>query len=84
MSRTAQYMQGRREALKWAITYLHAKAEKMNSIEAMAVLNVTASDIGDATRDGGLPKIKRKSVSMYSQGCYPKSWWRQLASRFHF
>ena len=59
MSRTAQYMQGRREALKWAITFLHAKAEGMNDYSAKAALNVAATDIGNWTRDGSLPHIKK-------------------------
>lgn len=59
MSRSAQYMQGRAEAIKWAITFLHAKAEGMNNPSAKAALNVTATDMGNYTRDGSLPRVKR-------------------------
>lgn len=52
-------MQGRQEALKWAITFLHAKAETMNDPKAKAILNVAATDMGNFTRDGGLPHVNR-------------------------
>lgn len=84
MSRTAQYMQGRREALKWAITFLHAKAEGMNDYSAKAALNVAATDIGDYTRNGNLPHVKRlfRAPSHLEQA--PKesvSNWRDFANR---
>jgi hypothetical protein len=59
MARSEQYMQGRREAIKWAVTWLHAKAERMNDTRAAEVLNVAATDIGAETRDGQLPAVKR-------------------------
>ena len=32
--RTPQYMQGRREAIKWAVTWLHDRANEMNDPHA--------------------------------------------------
>lgn len=78
--RCSQYMQGRREALKWAITYLHAKAEKMDDPKAWRLLNLAASDIGAEVRDGRLPKINRKSadrwLDFYSTKQLPNRWWQ--------
>lgn len=63
--RSPQYLQGRREALKWAITWLHARAETMNDPHARAILNVAATDMGHDTRAGNFPKVKRKNVDRF-------------------
>lgn len=42
MSRSQQFQQGRRNGIKWAITYLHQLAGEMNDPHARAVLNCAA------------------------------------------
>jgi hypothetical protein len=78
--RSSQYMQGRREALKWAITFLHAKAEEMNDPKAWRLLNLAASDIGNEVRGGQLRKINRKSADrwrhFYHTRQLPNRWWQ--------
>jgi hypothetical protein len=63
--RCPQYLQGRREAIKWAITWLHARAEQMNDPHAKAILNVAGTEMGFDTRNGEIPKIKRKSLDRF-------------------
>lgn len=65
MSRNPQYLQGRREALKWAVTWLHARADAMNDPHAKAILNVAATDMGFDTREGKFPKVERKHVDRF-------------------
>ncbi len=63
--RCPQYLQGRREAVKWAITWLHTRAEQMNDPHAKAILNVAATDMGFDTKNGEFPKIKRKNIDRF-------------------
>lgn len=65
MSRSPQYMQGRREAIKWAITWLHKRSEEMNDPHAQATLNAAAFNMGADSRDGQLPKIRRVLCGKY-------------------
>jgi transposase len=37
---------GRRDGIRWAITYLHKRAEEMNDSRAKLVLNSAAFDMG--------------------------------------
>lgn len=54
MSRSPEYTQGRRAGVKWAITWLHARAAEMNDPPARAILNSAAFNMGhDARNDGG-------------------------------
>ena len=54
--RSAQFLDGRRHAIKWAIQYLHDRAKGMNDPNAKAVLNSAAFHVGtDAKRSLALP-----------------------------
>jgi len=46
MSRSHEYNNGRREGIKWAIMWLHARAKEMNDPHAVAVLNSAAFNMG--------------------------------------
>jgi hypothetical protein len=56
MSRSPEYTQGKRAGIKWAITWLHERANEMNDEHAKAILNTAAFNMGvDAKKtDGGL------------------------------
>jgi hypothetical protein len=45
-TRSPQYMQGRREAMKWAVTWLHQRALEMNDPHAKALFNTAAFNMG--------------------------------------
>lgn len=45
-SRSDEYLNGRREGIKWCIAWLHHKAGEMNDPRAKMILNVVATDIG--------------------------------------
>lgn len=54
--RSAQFLDGRRHAIKWAIQYLHDRVEEMNDPNAKMVLNSAAFHMGvDAKRALPLP-----------------------------
>lgn len=60
MARSSQYEQGRRNGVKWAVTWLHERAALMNDPSARAALNVAADLLGNKAklcRD--LPRIVR-------------------------
>lgn len=46
MSRSPQYEQGRRNGIKWAVTWLHQRAAEMNDPHAKIVLNSAAFNMG--------------------------------------
>lgn len=46
MSRSPEYTQGRRAGVKWAITWLHDRANEMNDPHAKAILNTAAFNLG--------------------------------------
>lgn len=48
---------GKRDGLRYAITWLHRRAETMNDIHARAVLNSAAFDLGNEIREGHFPPI---------------------------
>lgn len=54
--RSPQYLQGRQEAIKWAVSWLHSRALEMNDPHAKAVLNSAATNMGWDARDGQLPR----------------------------
>lgn len=49
--RRAEWNDGRRNGVKWAITWLHRRAKQMRDPKAADILNVAASDMGWANRD---------------------------------
>ena len=49
---------GKRDGLRYAITWLHRRAESMNDPHAKAVLNSAAFDLGNEIREGRIPPIK--------------------------
>jgi hypothetical protein len=57
VARNHQHMEGRREATKRIVTWLHERANAMNDPKAKAILDVAASDLGHATKDGNLPQV---------------------------
>lgn len=62
--RSDDYHNGRREAIKWAVTWLHDKAKSMNDPHAKNILNVAAFCMGqDAKRHsvGGSMDFERKA-----------------------
>jgi hypothetical protein len=57
--RAPQYMHGRREAIKWAVTWLHQRALEMNDPHAKAILNSAAFNMGSDAKNSlqiGLPR----------------------------
>ncbi len=46
MDRDERFMQGYRYAIKAAVTYVHAEADRMNHPPAKAALNVVATGLG--------------------------------------
>lgn len=51
MGRTPDYVDGRRNGIKWAITWLHQRAEEMNDPHAKAILNTAAFNMSTAAKD---------------------------------
>jgi hypothetical protein len=55
---------GRADGIRWAITYVHQRAEEMNDLSARAALNVVANDMGGALKaaadDAALEALSRK------------------------
>jgi len=45
-TRSPQYRDGQRNAIKWAITWLHRRAESMNDVKMVAILNSAAFELG--------------------------------------
>lgn len=54
MARSHEYTQGRRAGLKWAISWLHERANEMNDPHAKAVLNSAAFNLGVENRTDNL------------------------------
>jgi hypothetical protein len=50
VSRSEQYIQGRRAGIKWAITWLHERASEMNDPQAKQILNSAAFNMGVDTK----------------------------------
>jgi len=50
MARSHEYTQGKRAGIKWAITWLHARANEMNDEHAKAILNTAAFNMGVENR----------------------------------
>lgn len=46
MSRSAAWKDGRRNGIKWAITWLHKRANEMNDPHAKIVLDCAAFNMG--------------------------------------
>lgn len=46
MSQMPEYERGCRDGVRWAITWLHERASKMNDPHARAVLNSAAFNMG--------------------------------------
>ena len=44
--RSDQWEDGRRNGIKWAVTYLHSRAKEMNDTKAMIVLDSAAFNMG--------------------------------------
>jgi len=49
---------GKRDGLRWAITWLHRRAAGMYDPHAKAVLNSAAFDLGNEIREGRIPTIR--------------------------
>lgn len=72
-NRPPQYLQGRREALKWAVTWLYAHAESMNDPHARAILNSAAYGMGQDVRDGAFPKVRHPTDARLQASSKPAS-----------
>jgi hypothetical protein len=46
VKRSSQFKQGRRNGIKWAVTWLHRRAAQMNDPHARLVLNSAAYAVG--------------------------------------
>lgn len=63
MARSLQYDQGRRNAVKWAVTFLHERALLMNDPSARAALNLAADLMGNRAKfNKDLPRIVRSNT----------------------
>ena len=59
--RSEQYNEGRRNGVKWAVTWLHQRALEMNDQHARQILNLAATDMGkEATFEGLLNGDKQR------------------------
>ena len=52
---------GKRDGLRYTITWLHNRAKSMNDPKATAILNSAAFDLGDEIREGRTPPIEEAS-----------------------
>ena len=50
MGRSPEYTQGKRAGIKWAISWLHERANEMNDPSAKAILNTAAFHMGVENR----------------------------------
>jgi hypothetical protein len=48
---------GKRDGIRYAITWLHRRAEEMNDQHAKAVLNSAAFYLGNEIREGHMPSV---------------------------
>lgn len=48
---------GKRDGLRYAINWLHQRAEAMNDEKAKAILNSAAFNLGNEIREGHTPSI---------------------------
>lgn len=46
MTQMDPYARGRRDGIRWAITWLHERAKQMNDPNAVSVLNTAAFNMG--------------------------------------
>lgn len=49
---------GKRDGLRWTITWLHARAKSMHDPKAKSILNSAAFDLGIEIREGRIPPIR--------------------------
>lgn len=49
MSKMPEYDRGRRDGIRWAITWLHLRGETMNDPKAKAILDAAAFNMGGDT-----------------------------------
>lgn len=47
MTSIPEYTRGRRDGVKWAVAWLHGRADEMNDTNAKAVLNTAAFNLGN-------------------------------------
>jgi len=69
--RSNEYHNGRREAIKWAVTWLHNRAREMNDPNAVAVLNTAAFNMGQAAKravEAGSMDCQRKYENLKRLG----------------
>jgi hypothetical protein len=57
MSRSEQYIQGRRAGVKWAITWLHGRAKEMNDPHAKTILDTAAFQMGVQARSVDVAEV---------------------------
>lgn len=57
MSTSEDRKLGKRDGLRYTITWLHRRAEGMNDPHAKAILNSAAFDLGNEIREGHMPAI---------------------------
>ena len=62
MSRSPEYTQGKRAGIKWAITWLHARAKEMNDPAAKAILDTAAFNMGVEAKRGDV-SIKEETYT---------------------
>lgn len=68
MTRSPQYEQGRRNGVKWAVTWLYERAELMTDPSARAALNVAADLLGNKAKlRRDLPRIIRSNAKASDQ-----------------
>lgn len=57
MSSSPERRQGKRDGLRWAISWLHRRADEMNDPHAKVILNCAAFNLGNEIREGRMPLI---------------------------
>lgn len=77
MARSEPYIQGRRAGLKYAITWLHKRANEMNDPTAKTVLNTAAFNLGvEARTDDLRPLVDEQVTKEKACGANGEPWER--------
>ncbi len=65
--RSPEYLNGRREGVKWAIAWLHQRASQMNDENAKAVLNTAAFNMGNSAKQQNIDTPQTQSEQLTAQ-----------------
>lgn len=58
MSSSEERRLGKRDGIRWTITWLHRRADSMRDQHAKNILNSAAFDLGNEIREGRMPLME--------------------------